>query len=256
MKLLKPFLFAVTTTILLASCGSTVKPINAALLKNTNEETSKNAKIEEAQLKSWSYADLKTDTIPGMSVDKAYAELIPNLKGIKVIVAVIDSGIDIEHEDLKNVLWTNKDEVPNNGIDDDKNGYVDDVYGWNFLGDIVGENLEFVRIIKRYEADFEGKSIADVTEEQKALFVMYENAKAEYSKEYDEINGNYNRYNQMLSQVTVSHDAIVKKIGKEDYSAEDLAAIEDPTEDDQKNIAILSQMLSYGGYYSGIQRST
>jgi len=247
MKLLKPFLFAVTTTILLASCGSTVKPINAALLKNTNEETSKNAKIEEAQLKSWSYADLKTDTIPGMSVDKAYAELIPNLKGIKVIVAVIDSGIDIEHEDLKNVLWTNKDEVPNNGIDDDKNGYVDDVYGWNFLGDIVGENLEFVRIIKRYEADFEGKSIADVTEEQKALFVMYENAKAEYSKEYDEINGNYNRYNQMLSQVTVSHDAIVKKIGKEDYSAEDLAAIEDPTEDDQKNIAILSQMLSYGG---------
>ena len=103
MKILKPLLFAATTTILLTSCGSAVRPINAALLKNTNEKTTKTTKIEDAQLKSWSYTDLASDTIPGMSVDKAYVELIPNLKGTKVIVAVIDSGVDIEHEDLKNI---------------------------------------------------------------------------------------------------------------------------------------------------------
>ena len=91
MKILKPLLFAATTTILLTSCGSTVRPINAALLKNTNEKTAKTTKIEDAQLKSWSYTDLASDTIPGMSVDRAYAELIPNLKGTKVIVAVIYS---------------------------------------------------------------------------------------------------------------------------------------------------------------------
>ena len=247
MKILNPLLFAATTTILLTSCGSAVRPINAALLKNTNEKTTKTTKIEDAQLKSWSYTDLASDTIPGMSVDRAYAELIPNLKGTKVIVAVIDSGVDIEHEDLKNVIWTNTDEIPNNGIDDDKNGYIDDVHGWNFLGDIVGENLEFVRIIKRYNAVFDGKSSADIEESEKDIFNLYESAKSEYNKEHKEIKANYDRYTQMLKQVTVSHDAISKKVGKEDYNAEDLAAISDPTGEDQKNIGILSQMLSYGG---------
>ena len=178
MKILKPLLFAATTTILLTSCGSAVRPINAALLKNTNEKTTKTTKIEDAQLKSWSYTDLASDTIPGMSVDKAYVELIPNLKGTKVIVAVIDSGVDIEHEDLKNVIWTNTNEIPNNGIDDDKNGYIDDVHGWNFLGDIVGENLEFVRIIKRYNTAFNGKNSTDIEESEKDIFNLYESAKS------------------------------------------------------------------------------
>ena len=247
MKILKPFLLAAITTILLTSCGSAVRPINAALLKNTNEKTSKTTEIEDAQLKSWSYADLVSDTIPGMSVDRAYAELIPNLKGTKVIVAVIDSGIDIEHEDLKNVMWKNENEIPDNGIDDDKNGYIDDIYGWNFLGDIVGENLEFVRIIRRYNDLFEGKSSSDIEESKKDIFDLYESAKAEYNKEHEEIKANFDRYSQMLNQVTASHDAIFKKLGKEDYSAEDLAAITDPTEEDQKNIGVLSKMLAYGG---------
>lgn len=247
MKILKPLLLAAITTILLTSCGSAVRPINAALLKNTNEKTSKTTEIEDAQLKSWSYADLVSDTIPGMSVDRAYAELIPNLKGTKVIVAVIDSGIDIEHEDLKNVMWKNENEIPDNGIDDDKNGYIDDIYGWNFLGDIVGENLEFVRIIRRYNDLFEGKSSSDIEESKKDIFDLYESAKAEYNKEHEEIKANFDRYSQMLNQVTASHDAIFKKLGKEDYSAEDLATITDPTEEDQKNIGVLSKMLAYGG---------
>lgn len=247
MKILKPFLFTATTIILLTSCGSTVRPINAALLKNTNEKTSKTTEIEDTQLKSWSYTDLVSDTIPGMSVDRAYAELIPDLKGTKVIVAVIDSGIDIEHEDLKNVMWTNENEIPDNGIDDDKNGYIDDIYGWNFLGDIVGENLEFVRIIRKYNDLFEGKSGSDVDESKKDIFDLYKSAKAEYNKEHKEIKANFDRYSQMLNQVSVSHEAISKKVGKEDYSAEDLAAIINPTEEDKKNIGVLSKMLTYGG---------
>jgi subtilisin family serine protease len=82
-----------------------------------------------------------------MSVDKAYAELLKDKNGVKVIVGVLDSGVDIEHEDLKSVIWTNKNEISGNGIDDDKNGYIDDIYGWNFLGDITKENLEYERII-------------------------------------------------------------------------------------------------------------
>ena len=245
MKNLKPFLLA-TTTLLLASCGSSVAPIDATLLKSSNSLTLKTEKIEDAQLKVWSATDLATDTIPGMSVDKAYAELIPNLKGINVIVAVIDSGIDIEHEDLKNVIWINRGEIPNNGIDDDKNGFIDDVHGWNFLGDIVGENLEFTRIVRRYDGKFNGKDVAEISEVDMETFVLYQKAKAEQNKNYDETEANRDRYTQMLKEVTDADNIISKKLGKEDYTAEELAAIIDPDDDEQKNIAVLTQMLSYG----------
>ena len=246
MKNLKPFLLA-TTTLLLASCGSSVAPIDATLLKSSNSLTLKTEKVDNVQLKVWSATDLATDTIPGMSVDKAYAELIPNLKGINVIVAVIDSGIDIEHEDLKNVIWINRGEIPNNGIDDDKNGFIDDVHGWNFLGDIVGENLEFTRIVRRYDGKFNGKDVAEISEVDMETFVLYQKAKAEQNKNYDETEANRDRYTQMLKQVTDANNQISKKLGKEDYTAEELAAIIDPDDDEQKNIAVLTQMLSYGG---------
>ena len=125
MKNLKTLFFASTTALFLASCGSSVTPISTAPLKNIDNQPTKVAVVEGDQLKTWSAADLSTDTIPGMSVNRAYTEIIPNLKGTNVIVAVIDSGIDIEHEDLKNVIWVNKGEIPNNGIDDDENGYTD-----------------------------------------------------------------------------------------------------------------------------------
>ena len=246
MKNLKPFLLA-TTTLLLASCGSSVAPIDATLLKSSNSLTLKTEKVEDVQLKVWSATDLATDTIPGMSVDKAYAELIPNLKGTNVIVAVIDSGIDIEHEDLKNVIWINRGEIPNNGIDDDKNGFIDDVHGWNFLGDIVDENLEFTRIVRRYDVKFNGKDAAEISEVDMETFVLYQKAKAEQNKNYDETEANRDRYTQMLKQVTDANNQISKKLGKEDYTAEELAAIIDPSDDEQKNIAVLTQMLSYGG---------
>ena len=245
MKNLKPFLLA-TTTLLLASCGSSVAPIDATLLKNSNSLTLKTEKVEDTQLKVWSATDLATDTIPGMSVDKAYAELIPNLKGTNVIVAVIDSGIDIEHEDLKNVIWINRGEIPNNGIDDDKNGFIDDVHGWNFLGDIVGENLEFTRIVRRYDDAFNGKDATEISEVDMESFVLYQKAKAEHSKNYSESEANRDRYTQMLNQITEANALISEKLGKEDYTVEELTAITDPSVEEQKNIAVLTQMLSYG----------
>ncbi|MBV8251558.1 MAG: S8 family peptidase [Chitinophaga sp.] len=84
-----------------------------------------------AQTQSWSYADPATDSIAGISLDKAY-ELLKGRIAKTVIVAVIDNGFDINHEDLQAVIWTNKKEIPGNGIDDDHNGYVDDIHGWNF----------------------------------------------------------------------------------------------------------------------------
>ena len=114
-----------------------------------NKIPAKKADIKDSDLKRWSHLDLVKDTIPGMSVDRAYSELLKKKKNSKVIVGVIDSGVDIEHEDLKSVIWTNSKEIVENGIDDDKNGYIDDVHGWNFLGDSTNENLELIRILKK-----------------------------------------------------------------------------------------------------------
>src|SRR5690606_10945722 len=105
----------------------------------------KKSKIEENDLQRWSHLDLVRDSIPGMSVDRAYSELLKGAKGQEVIVGIIDSGIDIEHPDLASVIWTNSKEIKGNKKDDDKNGYVDDIHGWNFLGDAIHENYEFIR---------------------------------------------------------------------------------------------------------------
>ena len=76
-------------------------------------------------------------------------------KSKTIIVAVIDSGIDINHEDLSGNIWVNTGEIPNNGIDDDNNGYIDDVNGWNFLGGSNNEQLEYVRLLASKEASWQ-----------------------------------------------------------------------------------------------------
>ena len=94
----------------------------------------------------WQHLDIEKDTLAGTSLKRAYKEIIKNKKGREIIVAVIDTDIDIYHEDLKSVIWTNKKEVPNNGIDDDKNGYIDDVNGWNFLGNSKGKFVSYANV--------------------------------------------------------------------------------------------------------------
>ena len=91
---------------------------------------------------NWHWKDYHTDTIHGISLHKAY-QLLATLpqKSSPIIVAVIDGGIDTNHIALHNLLWTNAKEIPNNGIDDDHNGYVDDVHGWNFIGGKDGRNI-------------------------------------------------------------------------------------------------------------------
>ncbi|MGV3697768.1 S8 family peptidase [Flavobacterium sp.] len=139
--------------------------------QTSSQNFTKKAPLTDQELKRWSHLDLEKDSIPGMSVDKAYAELLKNKKGTKVIVAVVDSGVDIDHEDLKKYIWTNKKEIPNNGKDDDKNGFIDDVHGWNFLGESNNENLEMTRILKKPD---DGSAV-------------YKQALADYTKELEEV---------------------------------------------------------------------
>jgi len=94
-----------------------------------------------AQPDNWYNLDSGEDKVQGVSTEKAYKELLKGKKSAVVVVAIIDSGVDEEHEDLKDVMWKNADEIPGNGIDDDKNGYIDDIYGWNFIGGKDGKHV-------------------------------------------------------------------------------------------------------------------
>jgi hypothetical protein len=88
-----------------------------------------------AQKANWQNLDLQQDTVFGISTEKAYATLLKDKKPHPVIVAIIDGGVDTAHEDLRQVLWSNPKEVPGNGVDDDHDGYIDDVHGWDLSED-------------------------------------------------------------------------------------------------------------------------
>src|SRR4029077_5299591 len=96
----------------------------------------------------WQLLDYRTDRVFGAGVNRAYTELLSGKKSFPVIVAVIDMGVDTAHEDLVGHIWTNSREIPGNGIDDDGNGYIDDIHGWNFLGGKNGKNI----VIESYES--------------------------------------------------------------------------------------------------------
>ncbi|TYB78704.1 S8 family peptidase [Bizionia myxarmorum] len=234
MKLIKSFVFTAGIAAVMTSCGSGAEILSTPI-ENIDMVPLKISELTEAEKHNWGHLDLVKDTIPGMSVDKAYAEIIKNKKGEIVIVAVIDSGIDIEHEDLNGVLWTNKKEIPGNGIDDDNNGYIDDIHGWNFLGDAYDEQLEFVRIIAK----------GDESNPQYAAAV------AEYDEKYQEALANKQRYDQIYEMVQSADETISKHLGKKEYTKEEVAAIDTDKADVKQAAAMLQNM-----YANGLDSST
>ena len=228
----KTILISAITVLALAGCGAS-KPVYdiSALSVKTPLYSTKISPLKEDDLKRWSHLDLVKDTVPGMSVDKAYAELLKDKNRVKVIVGVLDSGVDIEHDDLKSVIWTNKKEIAGNGIDDDKNGYIDDIHGWNFLGDITKENLEYERIIVN-------KDLVDAT--------TYQVAKATNDKKIKESLGGKTQLEQMLAGTTKADSVLVKHFGKSGYTAEEVNAIDSQETELSQSKNIMKRMFSFG----------
>ena len=158
----------------------------------------------------------------GMNTDKAYAKLLAGKKSEPVVVAVIDSGVDIEHEDLQGSIWVNKDEIAGNGIDDDNNGYIDDVNGWNFLGNADGENindtqLEVTRLYKKFDAKFAGKSDADINDSDMADYKLYKQCRDEVEAERSQAKAIMGRVAELQAAVAAAEEKLKKKLG-DDYS--------------------------------------
>ena len=141
-------------------------------------DTTPSASLSDFNKNKWQHLDPVDDSVPGMSVEKAYNELIKNQKGEVVIVAVLDSGIDIDHDDLKENIWKNNSEIPGNKIDDDNNGFIDDIYGWNYLGEAYFEQLELTRLLGK------GTDFPEKEEAQKDYDKRFANARSENIKKY------------------------------------------------------------------------
>lgn len=245
MKLLRNALLTTASITFLAACGPAKMAKDLDPITDIHNLSEKKQALTEEELKTWGFADLIQDTIPGMSIDRAYNELIKDRKGKKVIVAVIDSGMDIEHEDLKNVLWTNKKEVAGNGIDDDKNGYIDDIHGWNFLGDIVEEAMESTRIIKMLQHKYEDADPTAIVNMEE--YKLYQDAKKDYEEELQEANESVAYFNQIIEKMTPFHETLSKAFGTENYTKEQLKSYKSDDEGEQMQVQMLAAMMERTG---------
>jgi cell wall-associated protease len=203
---------------------------------------------QESAPENWFNLDPIKDGVQGVSTEKMYNDLLAGKKGEAVIVAVIDSGVDPKHEDLKDVMWVNKDEVPGNGIDDDKNGYVDDIHGWNFIGGKDGKNVhhdtyEITRLYAKYKPMFEGKDVEDLSKKDKKLYYKYKKIKDDVETKRAELQTNYDRYAGALEGV----NEVVKDMGTETPSKEDLEKYTPEGPVKTQGHSILQNVIGQGG---------
>lgn len=171
----------------------------------------------------WHLQDPEKNLIQGISAEKAY-ERLQGRPSTTVVVAIIDSGIDIDHEDLKGVLWTNPREVAGNGIDDDKNGYIDDIHGWNFIGGKAGEvnedtyelTREFMRLDKQFAAIPENK----VPGKKRKEYERYRALKDKFTRLRDENRDEYEYYKKLSRNLNLSLDTLRATLKTERITSE------------------------------------
>ncbi|MEN8835447.1 MAG: S8 family serine peptidase [Polaribacter sp.] len=185
MRNLRAYFLSAAIALVFLGCKATKNVIVQPNFNVANTTPAKKTDLSENEFQKWSHLDITQDSIAGMSLSKAY-QFLEDKKSKEVIVAIADSGVDVKHEDLKDVLWVNPSEIDNNNIDDDKNGYRDDVFGWNFLGNKEGEvvtidQLEITRLVQKGKSKFANVDVATLSEQDKKEY----DAHLKLVKEYD-----------------------------------------------------------------------
>lgn len=164
-----------------------------------------NVNAQKKAPENWFNLDHKENKVYGVSTEKAYDELLKGKKSKTIIVAVIDGGTEVAHADLKDVIWQNPGEIAGNGIDDDKNGYIDDVNGWSFIGgkdtNVVQDNLEITRIYNMYNKKFEGVNESNVALNDKEAFFLYKKAETIYLEKYENAERMYTVYSKIEESI-------------------------------------------------------
>lgn len=201
---------------------------------------------------NWFTSDYNESKVRGASVDKAYRELLNGVKAKPVIVGVIDSGVEADHEDLKSRMWVNKGEIPGNGIDDDKNGYVDDIHGWNFIGGKDGRNIdqdsyEATRVYATLMPRFKDADPAKISKKDKKDYELYLKLREDIEKKKASAESNLNQMEMTFNMLSGPLNAVKEALGRKKATLENINAI-DAGEDQNLNMGkmIMTQIIGSG----------
>ena len=195
---------------------------------------------------NWFNQDPMDSQLNGVSTEKAY-EFLKDKPSKSIIVAVIDSGIDIDHEDLRDVIWTNSDEIAGNGIDDDGNGFVDDIHGWNFIGGKDGNNVdkdtyEVTREYARLKDIYEGKKPS-----KKADYQYWLEIKESYEQSFSKANNQYLFYDSLQTNITRFNQLMTAYVGTDKLTIEQLKQVQSEDELINLGTAFMGNILSLIG---------
>lgn len=202
--------------------------------------------MQDKDLMTWYHKDFASTNVYGVNTQNAYKFLeSKGLKAKPVIVGVLDSGVEVDHPGLIKNMWTNVNEIPNNGKDDDGNGYIDDVHGWNFIGgkngDITDDNLEVTRVVKKYQPIFEGPNSTENKANQAKMpedFAMYMKSKEIFTKKGGEAKQGYETYKKIQGLIPT----MITMLNGQNLTPAVLATIKPANQDQAMAASVLGQV--------------
>ncbi|MBD8082781.1 S8 family serine peptidase [Chryseobacterium caseinilyticum] len=202
----------------------------------------------DKDLMTWYHKDFSTTKVYGVNTENAYKFL--ESKGLKpktVIVGVLDSGVQVDHPGLAKNMWSNPNEVPNNGKDDDNNGYIDDIHGWSFIGgkngDIDVDNMEVTRVVAKYKPVFEGDDSTKNKANQAKMpeeFAMYMKSKEMYGKKSVEGQQSVKLYTMIQESIPT----MVKMLNGKPFTAETVKAIKPADQNEARALQVMNQVVN------------
>jgi subtilisin family serine protease len=208
--------------------------------------------VPDSAARNWQLLDLATDGFPGTGAARAYRELLAGKQPKRtVVVAVIDGGVDVGHEDLRDNVWTNAREVPGNGVDDDKNGYADDVHGWNFIGgkdgrDVEEDTYEVTRLYVHLSGRYARARADTLSPKAREEYALYQKVRTDFEQRRAE----NARMLQQMRQVEVAVDrftAILKQaLGTDSLTTERVRALQSSRPEVQQARQIYLQLAADG----------
>ncbi|MEM8762538.1 MAG: S8 family serine peptidase [Bacteroidota bacterium] len=234
-------------------CQSPKKKESISIIPN--QSVHKTNPFSEEEVLSWPVKDIVQDTVPGISLERAYSELLQHLNGETIVIALIDMPVDINHPKLNQNIWRNADEIPNNSIDDDANGYVDDIQGWNFMGNPDGRNYvfmnyEYTRILKKY--DYNPDRSNDTTQinfENPREYQIFQKAVAQFNERKEFATYRIKKTDSLNEKYWKQKQFILEQIHKDTFSMEDLNNLEKKYADSPEvlsNITAFKKNVSLG----------
>lgn len=202
--------------------------------------------MKDKDLMTWYHKDFSATNVYGVNTQNAYKYL--ESKGLKprtVVVGVLDSGVQVDHPGLMKNMWKNPNEIPNNGKDDDGNGYVDDIYGWNFIGgkngDVDVDNMEVTRVVKKYQPIFEGTDSSANKSNQAKMpeeFAMYMKSKEIFTKKSIEGKQAFETYTMIQKMIP----SMIAMLDGKNLTPEVVAAIKPATQEQAMAASVLAQI--------------